>query len=133
MKKLLIALMLILALTLCFAACGDDSTETPTIPTHAETQKPTADSTEKPTESPTVAPTEKPTENPTEHVHEYGDWVVRKEATCTENGIKSQDCACGDYKLDYIPSTGHTPLEAVEENRVEPTGCTTPGSYQTVI
>ncbi|MBO5323255.1 MAG: endonuclease, partial [Oscillospiraceae bacterium] len=42
--------------------------------------------------------------------HSYGDWVVTKDATCTETGSKEQTCsACGDVKTEVIPTVAHTP------------------------
>ncbi|MBO5322857.1 MAG: hypothetical protein J6A88_01985, partial [Oscillospiraceae bacterium] len=49
--------------------------------------------------------------------HSYGDWVVTKDATCTETGSKEQTCsACGDVKTEVIPTVAHTPGKAVVEN-----------------
>ncbi|MBO5312973.1 MAG: leucine-rich repeat domain-containing protein [Clostridia bacterium] len=42
------------------------------------------------------------------HVHTYGDWIVTKEPTCTENGIKEQRCGCGDTANKEIDALGHT-------------------------
>ena len=82
MKKLLVLLALLMALTLAFVACqgttppdettvDDQTTEEPTqgeVPTEEPTdpETPTEEPTETPTEEPTDAPTEKPTEKPTE-------------------------------------------------------------------
>ena len=41
--------------------------------------------------------------------HAYGDWVVVKEATCTEEGLRTQTCAnCGDVKKEVLPKVDHT-------------------------
>ena len=41
--------------------------------------------------------------------HAYGDWVIVKEATCTEEGLRTQTCAnCGDVLEEVIPKTDHT-------------------------
>ena len=41
--------------------------------------------------------------------HAYGDWVIVKEATCTEEGLRTQTCAnCGDVKKEVIPKVDHT-------------------------
>ena len=43
-----------------------------------------------------------------EHVHDY-TWTVTKEATCTEDGLKTGVCpADGDTVTEVIPATGHT-------------------------
>lgn len=58
--------------------------------------------------------------------HSYGDWVVDKEPTCTEEGSKSQACAnCGDKKSEPVPATGHSYGEWVVDK--EPT-CMEEGS-----
>ncbi len=42
------------------------------------------------------------------HTHEFNG-VVTKEATCTENGVKTFTCACGEGTYtEAIPATGHT-------------------------
>ncbi|MBQ9978504.1 MAG: discoidin domain-containing protein [Clostridia bacterium] len=75
-----------------------------------------------------------------------------KAPTCTETGIKTYTCNCGDTYTDVIPSSGHkddngdykcdicktnictehTPAEAVRDNEKAPT-CTAEGSYDSVI
>ena len=41
--------------------------------------------------------------------HAYGDWVIVKEATCTEEGLRTQTCAnCGDVKKEVLPKADHT-------------------------
>ena len=49
------------------------------------------------------------TELPATGNHAYGDWVIVKEATCTEEGLRTQTCAnCGDVIEEVIKATGHT-------------------------
>ena len=57
--------------------------------------------------------------------HVEADWVVEKEANCTENGLKTKTCSrCGEvYESEIIPATGHT---VVVDEAVEPT-CTQTG------
>lgn len=63
--------------------------------------------------------------------HTYTDTVIPP--TCTENGYTLHKCACGDEYTDNETSAlGHTPSEAVEENRIEPT-CTEEGAYESVV
>ncbi len=38
--------------------------------------------------------------------HAYGDWVVTKEATETEDGEKQRTCSCGEVEKEVIPATG---------------------------
>ncbi len=63
----------------------------------------------------------------------FGDWVVTKEATCTEKGSKERICTvCGYKETAEITLKAHTPGEAVIENRVEPK-CEEKGSYDKVV
>ena len=39
--------------------------------------------------------------------HSYGDWVIDKEATCTENGVEIRGCACCAMERREIEATGH--------------------------
>ena len=58
--------------------------------------------------------------------HAYGDWVIVKEATCTEEGLRTQTCAnCGDVKKEVLPKVDHTWNEG--EITKQPT-CTEDGS-----
>ena len=47
------------------------------------------------------------------HVHQYGDWVVTKEANCITTGIRTRTCECGDTQTEVIPKTDHTWDEGV--------------------
>lgn len=41
-------------------------------------------------------------------VHNYGDWIVVKEATCSEKGEKERVCqTCGDTQKEIIDALGH--------------------------
>ena len=43
------------------------------------------------------------------HTHTYGEWVIEKEATETETGLKSRTCSvCGDKQIEVIPKKGST-------------------------
>ena len=42
------------------------------------------------------------------HTHEYGDWVVVKEATETEEGSKERVCECGAKETETIEKLVHT-------------------------
>ena len=63
------------------------------------------------------------------HEHAYGEWMVEKQATCTENGSKVRVCECGEKEIETIPSSGHTDGEWITD--VEAT-CTTSGSKRQV-
>lgn len=67
-----------------------------------------------------------------DHTHEFGEWITTKNATCTEDGVMSRYCSCGEKQTEVIVALGHTPGEAVEENRIEAT-CYSEGSYDTVV
>lgn len=41
--------------------------------------------------------------------HIYSDWIIQKESTCTETGLKYQVCSgCGDRIEEVIPKAPHT-------------------------
>ena len=62
--------------------------------------------TEVPTTEPTTVPTtEKPTEPPV-HEHDYVG-VVATAPTCTDDGVKTFTCECGDSYEESISATGH--------------------------
>lgn len=74
----------------------------------------------------------KPVEEP--HVHEYTDFIITKEATCTENGEKTLKCECGEtgevvvipalgHKLVYHAKVGTTCTEAGQEAYYECSTC----------
>ena len=68
------------------------------------------------------------------HEHIFGNWVIDKDATEYETGLKHQDCTICGYSvsatIDKLPHT-HNPGTPVEENRVEP-DCTHNGSRDLV-
>ena len=56
--------------------------------------------------------------------HDWGDWTVIKEPTCTETGIRKKICKrCEKEETESIAAKGHT---EVEDAAVSPT-CTEPG------
>ncbi len=66
--------------------------------------------------------------------HRYIIPVDRIDPTCTEQGYTIYKCyRCGDtINDDFVDATGHTPLDAVEANRTEPT-CVSEGGYDMVV
>lgn len=71
----------------------------------------------------------------TEHEHAWDDGVVTKAATCTEVGLKTYTCECGETMTKEIPARGHVfdengictvcgasaaPVEEPEEELEEP-------------
>ena len=56
------------------------------------------------------------------HEHTYGEWSVKKEPTCTENGTKVRVCECGAKETKSIAAKNHIGGEWVvdaEATRVE--------------
>lgn len=47
------------------------------------------------------------------HEHSFGEWSVTKNATCTEDGVKTRYCDCGEKQSDVIPATGHSYIDSV--------------------
>ena len=43
-----------------------------------------------------------------EHTHEFGEWVVVKEATEAEEGSKERTCDCGEKQTEKIDKLAHT-------------------------
>ncbi len=64
--------------------------------------------------------------------HQYSDWSVTTEPSCTEPGEESRVCSvCGRVETRPVDALGHTPGEPVMENQVDPS-CTEAGSYELV-
>ena len=42
------------------------------------------------------------------HEHKFGEWITTKNPTCTDNGVKTRYCDCGEKQNDIIPSDGHS-------------------------
>ena len=65
--------------------------------------------------------------------HDWGEWEVTTEPTCTEPGEETHTCSrCGETETREIEPLGHTEGEVVIENKVEPT-CTEDGGYDEVV
>ncbi|MBR7178774.1 MAG: discoidin domain-containing protein, partial [Oscillospiraceae bacterium] len=41
------------------------------------------------------------------HEHEWSDWTVTTPATCTEAGVETRTCECGETETREIPALGH--------------------------
>ena len=41
------------------------------------------------------------------HTHTWGEWVTVTPATCTEQGVQTRICECGQSESGYIPALGH--------------------------
>ncbi len=79
--------------------------------TEARTEKQTETTTQAPTEKATEKPTEKQTEPETttqaKHEHSYTSKVT-KEPSCTEEGVRTYSCSCGNSYTESIPAKGHS-------------------------
>ena len=50
------------------------------------------------------------TPTPAPHEHEFGEWTITKEETCTEEGVKTRTCkGCSETETEAIPAKGHNP------------------------
>ena len=58
------------------------------------------------------------------HTHEFGEWTVVKNPTCTEDGMQERLCSCGEKQTQAIPASGHT-IELIAEVKAT---CTTDGA-----
>lgn len=65
------------------------------------------------------------------HEHSYTEEITT-EPTCTQPGVKTFTCDCGDSYTEAIPATGHVGAEAVVENQVSST-CAVKGHYDEVV
>ena len=86
--------------------CGEVKTEkiqaTPT-PSPQPTSAPTAAPTPVPTAVPTAVPPAEPTPTP----HEHSFQLESNTATCTEPGVKTLKCSCGEITTQESPALGH--------------------------
>ena len=65
--------------------------------------------------------------------HSWGDGVVTRAPSCTEEGEKTFTCTvCGGTKTEPTEKLSHTPAEAVRENEI-PSTCRNEGSYDSVV
>lgn len=47
------------------------------------------------------------TVNEAPHTHSFGKWMVTTNATCTESGIMTRECDCGQTERMEVAATGH--------------------------
>ena len=65
--------------------------------------------------------------------HDVGEWYQTVAPTCTTEGENRRDCSrCDYFDTEVVPANGHTPADAVEENRFAPT-CTDIGGYDLAV
>ena len=43
--------------------------------------------------------------------HSFGEWTVTKAPSCTETGIETRTCSCGEYETRTLEKTAHTASE----------------------
>ena len=68
-----------------------------------------------------------------EHVHSFGAWVVVKEPTETETGLKERKCDCGETEQEIIPALGKPDKPTEPSKPTEPTKPgTTPATGDTL-
>lgn len=86
--------------------CGEVKTEkiqaTPT-----PSPQPTSAPTVAPTPVPTAVPTAVPPAEPTPTPHEHSFQLESNTATCTEPGVKTLKCSCGEITTQESPALGH--------------------------
>lgn len=135
MKKTLLICLVLLAVMLVFAACGESDAPAPVpgeIQAPTTTKAPGVNGTPDTTKTPGVNGTPDTTKtlgvngtpNTTEapHVHSFGEWATTKDATCTEDGVKERTCACGEKETQGISASGHN-----YTTEVTPPTCTEKG------
>ncbi len=117
MKKLLLILCLLLALTCLFVACDEGGDTTPNDDSQNEEQN---------GETPEGEETPENEENPAPHSHSWSAWATTQAATCTAKGEQKRTCACGESETQEVALKQHsaTHREAAEET------CTAAGNIE---
>ena len=65
-------------------------------------------------------------------MHSWGAWSTTTDPTCEKAGNRERHCtACGETDREEVAALGHEPMEAVQQNVVEPS-CSAEGSYDLV-
>lgn len=59
------------------------------------------------------------------HEHSWSEWKTTKEATCTEDGLQTRTCDCGEVEEKVIPAKGHDYEAVVTAPDCENKGYTT--------
>ena len=99
MKKFLVLTLVVLALICALASCGGQEIVSTTTTTQQVNPEPPV------------------------HTHNFGEWEILTTPTCTQDGEKVRDCACGEMQKRKIEATRH--IEIIVDP-VEAT-CTTAG------
>ena len=63
------------------------------------------------------------------HEHSFGEWTAKKQATCTDTGIETRICECGESETRTVEALGH----AIVHHAAKAATCTEKGwaSYDT--
>lgn len=101
--KAFAALLITLLLVMTFAGCNSENTEDLPKETTSDNLTPPVQTTPR-DEMITPSPMEP-------HSHSYNDWIILQEATCTEDGYKLRECACGYIEEELITTAGHSESE----------------------
>ncbi len=99
MKKLLLVLCLLLALTCLLVACDEGGDVTPA---------PDDSQNEENGETPEGEETPEDEETPAPHSHSWSAWETTKAATCTAKGEQKRTCACGESETQELALKQHT-------------------------
>lgn len=53
-------------------------------------------------------------------LHDFGDWIIDREPTCTEAGHKYRECqTCGEKQEEEVPASGHSLKEDWSSNETD--------------
>ena len=106
MKKILMAIILMLCLSLCsvFTACGGKETDNTEQDSKTDENGATSDISSNEGEN--------DRDDPSIHKeHLYGEWSTVEKPTCTESGRMIRECSCGASESKAIEATGHNYIE----------------------
>lgn len=120
----ILALSLVCGLTtLLFAACGPeidasildefDHSANINLPDDTEQQNANSQTPDEQNHTTPIINTDEPDEDqPTEtpisvHQHQFSDWKIVQDPTCTETGLETRECTCGETESQIIAATGH--------------------------
>ena len=134
-SKVLVALLLVFALLMSFAACNKNENKNNTPGNDV------SDNGGDGSNNDDVKLPDDPNDNPfidddtpgsdsgndgdiQQHTHSFGEWRLSVPATCLKNGIEICTCSCGESNQRYIPMLEHSFTRIIET--VDPT-CTSLG------
>jgi len=61
-----------------------------------------------------------PIETEPDHTCSFGAWKETKPATCTEGGVSTRTCTCGNFETKVIPAEGHTTSAWIVDSAAQP-------------